>query len=625
MGASIWSQRLIRRGFRLLWADQKPALHKYPIQFQAPTSWEEHQVVQTEVDEMLAKGAIEPVYNPSSPGFYSRLFTIPKSSGGFRPILDLAPLNRYLRKMKFKMDSPQSIRKEVREGDWACSLDLKDAYFHVQIRSSDRKWLRFLWDGQVYQYKVLPFGLSLSPWAFTRLVRDLLEICRAQRTRLHTYIDDWLVLASNRIDCRAQSSHLKSLATRLGFVVNEEKSDLVPSQTFTYLGMTFNSRLRTVRPTEARVQAFSSLLSSLLSSHRSSARRLFKALGTMESLSPLLPLGRVHKRPLQRELAKRFDQTSGRWNTKIQTSSWLHLAVGQWRDQQWINQPVPITLPPPSATIYTDASEKGWGAHWDNLTAEGMWLDRDHPRHINNLELEAVYNALVEFQASLPLGVILIRSDNSTVVALINNQGGTRAPSLSRRAEQILLWAQSKGWTLQAKHVAGSANVLADLLSRPDKLIQTEWTITHQALERIWAQWDKPMVDLFATKFSQRLPIYVSPVPDPEAYHVDAMDLNWSNLQAYAFPPWSILDSVIKKARLEGPNLILVAPFWPAKTWFPSLTSLSHEPPIDLRLRGKDLVQPRSGIPHGNTGTLNLHAWKLCGRPCGDKGCQKTQ
>ena len=50
----------------------------------------------------------------------------------------------------------------------------KDAYFHIHIRKCDRKWLRFAWKGFIFQYKVLPFGLSLSPWAFTRLVRDLL-------------------------------------------------------------------------------------------------------------------------------------------------------------------------------------------------------------------------------------------------------------------------------------------------------------------------------------------------------------------------------------------------------------------------------------------------------------------
>ena len=574
---------------------------------------------------MLAKGAIELVSNPSSPGFYSRIFTIPKASGGCRPILDLSPLNKFLRKIRFKMNSPQVIRKEVLPEDWACSLDLKDAYYHIQIRKGDRKWLRFSWGGHIFQYRVLPFGLSLSPWAFTRLVRDLLQVCRTQKTRLHTYIDDWLVLASNRATCQNQTQSLKSLACKLGFVVNEEKSDLTPSQEFTYLGMVFNTREQTICPTQARRTAITELLQSLLSYQQSPARRLNKAIGMMESLSPLLQLGRVHKRPLQRELSRRFNQAKDSWNKQIQTSQWLRQAVSQWLDPVWINSPVPMNPPTPSATIFTDASEKGWGAHMDSHTAQGKWQPQAQPRHINNLELEAVYNALVAFQAEIPNGTILVRSDNSTVVALINKQGGTRAPTLSKRAEEIILWAHSKGWSLAAKHIAGSANIMADLLSRPDKIIQTEWSIAHHALERIWSTWDKPLLDLFATKFSKRLPLYVSPVPDPQATHIDALGMDWSNLQAYAFPPWSILPAVLEKARREGPRLILVAPFWPAKPWFPTLTNLSHGAPIDLRLRNKDVVQPRSRITHGNAATLNLHAWLLCGSSCAETSCLKTQ
>ena len=117
----------------------------------------------------------------------------------------------------------------------------------------------------------------------------------------------------------------------------------------------------------------------------------------------------------------------------------------------------------------------------------------------------------------------------------------------------------------------------------------------------------------------------MSPVPDPNAWHTDAMELNWSNLDAYAFPPWSMLDAVLRKAREEGPNLILVAPFWPARSWFPSLSNLSHEPPIDLRLRNRELPQPRSGIAHGNVGMLNLHAWNLCSSSCAKMDCQKGQ
>ena len=66
---------------------------------------------------MLEKEAIELVLNTKSPGFYSRLFTIRKPSGGFRPILDLSPLNSFLKRVKFEMDSPSSIRRSIQKGD----------------------------------------------------------------------------------------------------------------------------------------------------------------------------------------------------------------------------------------------------------------------------------------------------------------------------------------------------------------------------------------------------------------------------------------------------------------------------------------------------------------------------
>ena len=126
---------------------------------------------------MLQKGAIEEVEKHSSPGFYSRLFAIPKASGGYRPILDLSPLNKFLKEVKFQMDSPDSIRRAIQRGDWATSLDLKDAYYHVSIAPIDRKWLRFTWKDKIYQYRVLPFGLSLSPWAFTKMVKEVVSHC----------------------------------------------------------------------------------------------------------------------------------------------------------------------------------------------------------------------------------------------------------------------------------------------------------------------------------------------------------------------------------------------------------------------------------------------------------------
>ena len=184
------------------------------------------------------------------------------------------------------------------------------------------------------------------------------------------------------------------------------------------------------------------------------------------------------------------------------------------------------------------------------------------------------------------------------------------------KAESILLLCQRESIRLVARHVPGKINILADFLSRPHSILQTEWTLAHNVLRPVWDRWGKPIIDLFSTRFKNRLPLFVSPVPDPLAWKVDALSLAWNGLSAYAFPPIPILSKVLRKAKTESPRMILVAPYWPAQPWFPDLLLLSHVPPLKLCLGKNGLVQPRSGIAHGNMEALDLHAWLLCGVDC---------
>ena len=336
----------------------------------------------------------------------------------------------------------------------------------------------------------------------------------------------------------------------------------------------------------------------------------------MESLAPLLPLGRLHKREFQRQFRARWSQSLADWDALIPLSPWLRLSTIHWLDSEWILRGVPIVLPPPEAELFTDASSVGWGAHIDHLTTSGLWTDAQASHHINWLELEAVCLALPELASQTAYRQILLRTDNTTVACYVNKQGGARSPVLSRMAENLLLWCQDNNICLTALHVSGSANIIADQLSRPHLILQTEWTLVPQVLEPVWRAWFQPMVDLFATMFNYRLPIYVSPVPDPKAWHVDAFSCRWTGMLSYAFPPWPLLGKVLRKARLEEAKMILIAPNWPAQSWYPELLDLTHVPPLRLQLQDRSLLQPRSGVPHGNVHLLNLHAWLLCGASC---------
>ena len=61
--------------------------------------------------------------NRSYPGFYYRLFLVPKPNQQWRFVFDPSLLNNYIRIPKFKMDTPQKIRSSLRKGRWVFSLD----------------------------------------------------------------------------------------------------------------------------------------------------------------------------------------------------------------------------------------------------------------------------------------------------------------------------------------------------------------------------------------------------------------------------------------------------------------------------------------------------------------------
>ena len=84
-------------------------------------------------------------------------------------------------------------------------------------------------------------GSLPPPWIFMKVTRELYLHARARGICLRVCLDDWLVLASSPEMCLCHSQQVLHLCRSLGFSLNEEKSDLRPSQRFKFLGMTFNT------------------------------------------------------------------------------------------------------------------------------------------------------------------------------------------------------------------------------------------------------------------------------------------------------------------------------------------------------------------------------------------------
>ena len=119
------------------------------------------------------------------------------------------------------------------------------------------------------------------------------------------------------------------------------------------------------------------------------------------------------------------------------------------------------------------------------------------------------------------------------------------------------------------------------------------------------------VADLFATHLNAKLPLYCSPIPDPQAVFEDAFCHPLKDLDVYAFPPFHLIERVVARVR-ETPNLsmTLVAPLWPEKTWLADLLLLT-QPPLELPPWDHLLRQPHFNRFHGGAHALNLPAVPL--------------
>ena len=104
------------------------------------------------------------------------------------------------------------------------------------------------------------------------------------------------------------------------------------------------------------------------------------------------------------------------------------------------------------------------------------------------------------------------------------------------------------------------------------------------------------------------LHLLVSPVPDPQAWAVDALSLPWGDLEPYAFLTVTILGNWWKSCRTTHTTVILIAPEWPNMLWFWDLVNMSSQIPLCLAIL---LHQPFIQTFHRNLVNLSLHAWLL--------------
>ena len=306
---------------------------------------------------LVAKGAVELAPLPS-PGFYSCLFIVWKTSGSWRPVIDLSHLNRFVDVSPFQMETIQSVLLSVRQGDWMASIDLKEAYLQVLVHPASRHFLRFVFRDKVYQFKALCFGLSTAPQVFTRVMAPVSAILHSMGIRMRRYLDDWLVQSSSRESLLRDLQTVLHLCHELGIVVNPQKSNLIPSQVVQYLGVIIDTTSFRASPSQERISRLLSTAEEFQSSASPPASFWLSLLGVLSSLAHLVPGGRLRMRSLQLCLHRSWDRLDLEALVSVSTECLRDL---QW----WLHLPLPVFrsvfLPGVSLTYTSGQTPQTWG------------------------------------------------------------------------------------------------------------------------------------------------------------------------------------------------------------------------------------------------------------------------
>ena len=553
------------------------------------------------ISRMLAEGVIAEL--PLQPCYCAHLFLVPKSSGGDRVVINLSSLNLRIACPTFKMQTVAKVRNSIPSGALFTSIDLSDAFHHIPIHPRFQKYLAFTHEGKLFFFKAMPFGINIGPRIFSLVVTEALKLLHKKGISASVYIDDWLLWNKSYSTLTSNTSQTVDLLRKLGFTINLEKSQLIPTPTITYLGIVWSGTPHTLLPSNKSIENVISLAQESLQLPMLSRKRYQILLGSINFVAPYIKQGLLHLRQIILT-APNFKSCPSRRPSDLflQHLQW-------WTHRENLEAPIPMSIPPPHMTVWTDASKTGWGGVSSNsTTARGLWTQEEALLHINSLECLAVTRSLQALSPP-PNSVIMIRSDNTVVVSLINKQGSNKSRNLSHLLQDLLYLCNLHSWTLRARHLPGHLNAWADSLSR-NHPIKAEWSLSLHSSQKLTARAAEPQIDLFAHPGNAKLPTFGCPFPFPTATVVDALTADWNQWERiYLFPPPDLLQTCLQKLALFEGMALIVAPSLPSAPWWPEF--LEACTPLEEDLEVGQWVQGEWLQARGMT-SFHFHAFSFC-------------
>ena len=546
----------------------------------------------------------------------------------FRLIHNVRFVNASCARKPFAYEQLTDLQNLLVGGEWMCKFDLAAGYHHIPLQPGQRKYFGFEFEGKVYTWKQLFFGLSPAPYIFTMILRNVAARWRFDGINLVHFLDDFCIFARSKALCWQQMQRVRRDLEALGFVINMEKSVLEPTQELEFLGYEVNTvnepRFTVPQTRVAKLLADLQLLAAL-QGKAVRVRKVASVAGQILSMSLALSPARLFTRGLYRVVdSVHRHELPGGWNALVTLSPVAAGEVEFWLEglTVWNGSPILRSASVRVVQVWSDASHvHGWGGWTANplvhtrtlvdhtpvrtFNAQGRWSVLEAEEHINLQELRGFYNTAQALVPVIPRGSrIRPRLDNTCAISYLNNGGG-RIPLLTALVKKVWLLFVQQGWVLEpAVHVRGVYNTLADWLSR--NFDSCDWKLNPREFHKLDLLWGPHEHDRCASaqNHQNNLP-FDSLYYEPGAAGHDTFTQWWRPTNNWVNGDFGQLSRLVALCRDQRACGTFIAPRWPRPWW----RELCDEC-VDWRelTRTPDLFLPGN---HSNARGVGFPPWRI--------------
>ncbi len=296
----------------------------------------------------------------------------------------------------------------------------------------------------------------------------------------------------------------------------------------------------------------------------------------MASAAAVTPLGLLHMRPLQHWLHSRVPRWAWRRGAlRVNITQECRRSFSPWTDLAFLRAGVPLEQVSRHVVVTTDASSTGWGATCNGQAASGLWTGPRLLWHINCLELLAVHLALRQFRPLLLGKHVLVRRQHCGCVVYQPDGGYTITPHVTARPPSPPLESHAAQIAARCPHSGGAQSCGRRALTTAHfpRRMATPSRDDPADLESI----REAQVDLFASRESSHCQLFLPDRGHPR-HGRTGTQLASGSMQVCISPSEPARTDTVQ-VREDEEQVLLVAPFWPTRTWFPELILLATAPP----------------------------------------------